>query len=61
MPGQMEMVCWLNGQNGIVSFASWLFWAGADLKELSMGFGYRKGPVIWDFGFALEMEHGFIL
>ena len=29
-------------------------WAGADLKELSMGFGYRKGPVIWDFGFAFR-------
>ena len=29
-------------------------WAGADLKELSMGFGYRKGPLIWDFGFAFR-------
>ena len=29
-------------------------WAGADLKELSMGFGYRKGPIIWDFGFAFR-------
>ena len=29
-------------------------WAGADLKELSMGFGYRKGPVIFDFGFAFR-------
>ena len=29
-------------------------WAGADLKELSMGLGYRKGPLIWDFGFAFR-------
>ena len=29
-------------------------WAGADLKELSMGFGYRKGPMILDFGFAFR-------
>ena len=29
-------------------------WAGADLKELSMGIGYRKGPIIWDFGFAFR-------
>jgi len=29
-------------------------WAGADLKELSMGFGYRRGPIIWDFGFAFR-------
>ena len=29
-------------------------WGGADLKELSMGLGYRKGPMIWDFGFAFR-------
>ena len=29
-------------------------WAGADLKELSMGIGYRKGPIIWDLGFAFR-------
>ncbi|MEC7855317.1 MAG: hypothetical protein VYC61_01125, partial [Candidatus Neomarinimicrobiota bacterium] len=29
-------------------------WAGADLKELSMGIGYRKGPLIWDLGFAFR-------
>ena len=41
-------------KNGIVSFASWLFLGRSRLKELSMGFGYRKGPVIWDFGFAFR-------
>ena len=29
-------------------------WSGADLKEFSMGFGYRKGPIIFDFGFAFR-------
>ena len=33
-------------------------WAGADLKELSMGIGYRKGPIIWDLGFAFRNGSG---
>jgi len=29
-------------------------WAGEDMKELSMGFGIRKGPVIFDLGFSFR-------
>ncbi len=29
-------------------------WGGADFKELSMGFGIHKGPIIFDFGFAFR-------
>jgi hypothetical protein len=29
-------------------------WGGADLKELALGFGFHKGPIIFDFGFAFR-------
>ena len=29
-------------------------WAGGDLKELAMGLGYHKGPIIFDMGFAFR-------
>ncbi len=29
-------------------------WGGADFKELSLGFGFHKGPIIFDFGFAFR-------
>ena len=29
-------------------------WAGGDLKELALGFGIHKGPIIFDFGFAFR-------
>ena len=29
-------------------------WGGGDLKELGMGFGVRKGMVMFDFGFAFR-------
>ncbi|MFQ6606144.1 MAG: DUF5723 family protein [Fidelibacterota bacterium] len=29
-------------------------WGGADFKELSMGLGIHKGPLIFDFGFAFR-------
>ena len=29
-------------------------WGGGDLKELGMGFGIRKGSIMFDFGFAFR-------
>jgi hypothetical protein len=29
-------------------------WGGGDLKELALGFGIHKGPIIFDFGFAFR-------
>ena len=29
-------------------------WAGGNLSELGMGFGYHKGPIIFDLGFAFR-------
>ena len=29
-------------------------WGGGDLKELGMGFGVRRGLVMFDFGFAFR-------
>ena len=29
-------------------------WGGGDLKELGMGFGVRKGAIMFDFGFAFR-------
>ncbi|HIA79203.1 MAG TPA: hypothetical protein EYO07_03440 [Candidatus Marinimicrobia bacterium] len=29
-------------------------WAGGDLKELAMGMGFHKGPIIFDVGFAFR-------
>ena len=29
-------------------------WAGGDLRELGLGFGYHKGPIIFDIGFAFR-------
>ena len=29
-------------------------WAGADLKELAMGLGIYRGPIMFDFGFAFR-------
>ena len=29
-------------------------WGGGDLKELGMGFGLRRGMVMFDFGFAFR-------
>lgn len=29
-------------------------WGGSDFQELALGFGYYKGPVIFDFGFAFR-------
>ena len=29
-------------------------WAGGEMKELAMGFGVKKGPVIFDLGFSFR-------
>jgi len=29
-------------------------WGGSNFKELALGFGFHKGPVIFDFGFAFR-------
>jgi hypothetical protein len=29
-------------------------WGGSDFQELALGFGFHKGPVIFDFGFAFR-------
>ncbi|MFQ6677946.1 MAG: DUF5723 family protein [Fidelibacterota bacterium] len=29
-------------------------WGGSDFQELALGFGYHKGPIIFDFGFAFR-------
>lgn len=29
-------------------------WGGSDFQELGLGFGFHKGPVIFDFGFAFR-------
>ncbi len=29
-------------------------WGGSDFQELALGFGFHKGPIIFDFGFAFR-------
>jgi len=29
-------------------------WGGSDFQELGLGFGFHKGPIIFDFGFAFR-------
>ena len=29
-------------------------WGGSDFQELGLGFGYHKGPIVFDFGFAFR-------